>query len=52
VRRDLSHAQRVVQSGHALVESIKNFSYEGQHPYIIVFGCKTEKSLKNALDFL
>ena len=52
VRRDLPHPHRVVQVGHAVIESIKNFSYQGEHPYLIVFGCKTEKSLVNALDNL
>jgi hypothetical protein len=42
---------RAVQLGHAVIESTKNFPYEGSHPYLIVFGCKTEKSLKNAIDF-
>ena len=42
----------MVQVGHAVIESIKNFSYQGEHPYLIVFGCKTEKSLENALDKL
>ena len=51
-RRDLSPVHRVVQVGHALIEAEKNFSYNGAHPYLIVFGCKTEKSLKNVLDFL
>lgn len=40
----------MVQVGHAVISSVKNFSYEGDHPYLIVFGCKTEKSLENALD--
>lgn len=52
VRRDLSGPQRVVQVGHALVESQKNFPHEGEHPYIIVLGVKSEKGLKNVLDFL
>ncbi len=52
VRRDLPHPHRVVQVGHALIESQKKFLYQGEHPYLIVFGCKTEKSLKNALDSL
>ena len=52
VRRDLPGPQRVVQVGHALVEAQKNFPYQGEHPYIIVMGLKTEKSLKNVLDFL
>ena len=52
VRRDLSAPQRVVQVGHALIEAQKKFFYEGEHPYIVVFGLKTEKSLKNVLDFL
>lgn len=46
----MPHPHRVVQVGHAVIESIKNFSYQGEHPYLIVFGCKTEKSLENALD--
>ena len=52
VRRDLSHPQRVVQVGHALVEAQKNFPYKGEHPYIIVLGVKSEKKLCEALDFL
>lgn len=52
VRRDLSAPQRVVQVGHALIEAQKNFPYEGEHPYIIVMGLKSEISLKNVLDFL
>ena len=52
VRRDLPHPNRVVQVGHVVIQSIKNFPHSGEHPYIIVFGVKTEKSLKNTLDFL
>ena len=48
----MPHPHRVVQVGHAVIESIKNFSYQGEHPYLIVFGCKTEKSLANTLDKL
>ena len=39
----------MVQVGHALIESEKNFPYEGEHPYVIVLGTNTEESLKNAL---
>ncbi len=49
-RRDLEPVHRVVQVGHAVIESTKIFPYQGEHPYLIVFGCKTEKSLENALD--
>jgi len=49
-RRDLEPVHRVVQVGHAVIESTKFFPYQGEHPTIIVFGCKTEKSLENALD--
>lgn len=50
VRRDLSRPQQVVQAGHALIESQKGSPFQGEHPYVICLGCKTEKSLKNALD--
>jgi hypothetical protein len=52
VRRDLSGPQKVVQVGHVLIETQKKFSYEGEHPFIIVLGIKTEKNLIQALDFL
>jgi hypothetical protein len=52
VRRDLSHPQQVVQAGHALIEAQKKFPYEGEHPYLVVLGVKTEKKLCEALDFL
>lgn len=52
VRRDLSGPQRVVQAGHALIETQRNFPYEGEHPYLIMIGVKTEKKLLEALDFL
>jgi hypothetical protein len=35
-----------------VIESTKQYPYHGEHPYLIVFGCKTEKSLENALDTL
>lgn len=50
MRRDLSKSQQVVQACHAVIESTKNYPYNGEHPTTIVFGCKTEKSLENALD--
>lgn len=52
MRRDLSGPQRVVQAGHALIEAQRNFPYEGEHPYLIMIGVKTEKKLLEALDFL
>ena len=52
VRRDLSSPQRVVQVGHCLIEVQKKFPYQGDHPYLIVMGMKSEKSLRNVLDFL
>ena len=50
MRRDLTEPQRVVQSCHAVIESLKHSQYEGEHPYVIVFGLKTEKDLEKALD--
>lgn len=52
VREDLSTPQRAVQLGHALYLVGKNFPHYDDSPFLIVFGCKTEKSLKNTLDNL
>jgi hypothetical protein len=42
----------VVQVGHAVIEAQKQFPYKGEHPYLVVLGVKTEKKLREALDFL
>ena len=48
VRKDLSPSQRVVQSGHALIEATKAFlAGEDEHPSVIVFGVKCEAKLQS-----
>lgn len=45
VRNDLSQAQKVVQSGHALIEATKNFNMNGSHPSVIVCVVRNENKL-------
>ncbi len=51
VRKDLSHAQQVVQAGHALVEASRNHLVNKPfHPNVIVFGVKSEAKLAQLAD--
>lgn len=47
VRNDLSPAQKAVQSGHALIESTRNFNMNGNHPSVILCVVKSEDKLKS-----
>lgn len=38
-----------MQSCHAVIDVMRRSNYEGEHPYVIVFGFKTEKDLEKAL---
>lgn len=51
VRKDLPHAQRVVQASHACVE-VMNKIKEEIHPHIVVFGSSNEKKLKEVIKYL
>ena len=48
VREDLSNSQRIVQAGHAMIESTKAWPYEGDIPSVIVLGVKDEAELARA----
>lgn len=52
VREDLSGPQRTVQLGHCLWKLGKNSHNNEDVPFLIVFGIKSEKKLKNTLDNL
>ena len=44
-RRDLSKSQCAVQSGHAIIESQKEFGFTKVHPSIILCDAKSEQKL-------
>lgn len=53
VRRDLSHAQQVVQACHAAIEASQSFlDPDDDHPSVIVLGMKNEKALEKFKDYV
>jgi hypothetical protein len=49
IRKDLDNSQRVVQSGHAVIEVAQDNEFS-EHPSIIVLGVSNESELKNAIN--
>lgn len=53
VRKDLSPAQQVVQSCHAVADAVRSsLSSDRQHPHLIVCGVRDERRLRRSLDCL
>ncbi len=47
IRKDLTHAQRAVQAGHAVAEYLLKCSQDWQNSTLIYLGVKGETQLKN-----
>lgn len=52
VRKDLSPAQRAVQSCHAVIEATRNFNMMGEHPSVIICEVKSEHKLREIAEAL
>lgn len=50
VRNDLSYAQKVVQSGHAVLEATRAFVHDSERYKIVVVAAKSQVKLKSIIE--